>query len=263
MIPWLDLPFEHSPWMSYFYTLQAVLTLLCVIDFYRRGAEPWWIWIILFFQPLGTWAYFVIHVLPRWLPRASFGRGSDQGWWQPRASVDELRFRVERTPTLVNHLAYAERLIEVKQHDQAVLHLQEALQIDEMHCPTMYHLAECRLALGETGQAIALLERLIQRDRAWSHYRAWQLLIQAHEKAGDRSKALDACHELQRFNPTWETRCMLAEHLLDNGQQQAAARLLREGLDETRYFTLGQRFKHWSWIRHAKRLLAEAEKAKS
>src|SRR5262245_45928062 len=93
--PWLALP-------------QMALTVWMLVDAYRRGAEAIWFWIILLFQPLGAWIYlFAVKIRDFRLP----GRRSSEPAAQRRLSIDELRYRVERSPTVVHRLALAERLM--------------------------------------------------------------------------------------------------------------------------------------------------------
>src|SRR5690348_17159732 len=90
----------------YLWVPQTILTLWLLVDAYRRGAEGFWLWVILLFQPLGAWVYFFAVKLGdfRGLPRGPLFRGGP--------SLAELRYRAEHIPTLANHLALAQRLIE-------------------------------------------------------------------------------------------------------------------------------------------------------
>src|SRR5437762_11898143 len=114
-----------SPWLL---AAQVAFTLWMFIDAYHRRVEQFWMWVIIFFQPIGTWLYFAVVKVPSFrLPRAL----NSKPVWQRRLSLAELRYRVERTPTVMNRVALAERLMETGTHREAIEHLEAALALDE------------------------------------------------------------------------------------------------------------------------------------
>lgn len=231
---------------------QSGFTIWMLVDANRRRAEQYWFWVILFFQPLGSWAYFLTHKL---------GDFSVAGGWSlfhRRPSLDELRYQVQQTPTLTSYLALAERLVETGEHEEAAKYLELALAREPDHCQVLYLLAVSHAELGRPGQAIPLLERIIQRDRAWSDYSAWRLLVEARSQADDRPGALAACRELVRLSPTLRHRCLLAEHLLDAGHAVEARELLEQSLVDHRYAPAPLRRRNRSWASEARRLQKRA-----
>jgi len=253
--------FQDSPLLlQVFYLLQLGFTIWMAVDVYRGGAEHFWIWIIIIFQPLGPWVYFfAVKIRHLRMPFVSSRGGG--GTWERKLSLDELRYRVERSPTVTNRLALAHRLMDRGLHEDAIVHLEAILQIEPGYCQALHALAECRIAIGEPTHAVTALEKLIERDRRWSHYRAWRTLIQAHEARREPADALKACRELEKQLPTMENRCLLAEHLIDNGLKKEAIELLDQALEDHHYSPWSARLRNWKWAREARKLLAEAEKA--
>src|SRR5437660_472176 len=102
--------------MDYIYShpilsgLQAAFTIWMLLDAYRRQAESFWFYVILFVPVLGTWAYFFA------VKAADFKQLRLPAFLQSRPSLDELRFRCQQTPTLATHLALAERLLEAEEY---------------------------------------------------------------------------------------------------------------------------------------------------
>src|SRR3954447_24282 len=100
--------FVRYPFLS---AVQTAFMIWMLVDAYRRHAESFWFWVILFLPGLGAWVYFFaikIH---------DFHRGEAGGFslgalFQRPPSLEELRYRAEQMPTLVNHLTLAQRLIE-------------------------------------------------------------------------------------------------------------------------------------------------------
>jgi hypothetical protein len=241
-----------GPWLV---AAQAAFTLWMFIDAYRSHAEQLWFWVILFFQPIGTWLYFVVVKLPSFrLPRGM----NNTPLWQRKLSLDELRYRVERTPTVINHVAYAERLMEKGEHAEAIPHLEAALTLDETFCQALHDLAVCHIACRQATQALTALERLMKRDARWADYRAWRTQIDAHDALGRRDDALQTCRELEKRQPTWENKCRLAERLIDTGQKVDAVKILEQALEDHHFAPFKIRLRHWRWARHAQQLLKEA-----
>jgi hypothetical protein len=233
------------------YVLQLGFMLWMLIDAYRRQAEIFWYWIILFLPFLGAAAYFVLVLLPN----ARVARNVNiASLFQRRASLDELTYRAEQTPTLTNHLQLAQRLLELKRPADAVPHLQAALKKEPEHASCLFALAQCRHALGEHQAAAELLEKLLARDPRWSNYTAWRLLIAVKMEAGDAAGSLAACRELVRLSPTLENQCALAEHLISLEQTDEARALLDRALREHDFAPSAIRSRNRKWARQARKL---------
>jgi hypothetical protein len=236
------------PFYAFLVLLQGAFTIWMLLDCRRSQQDYAWFWVILWFQPLGAWAYFLmvkradlpLHRVP--------GAGKLAGWLQGRPSLDELRYKVEQVPTLANRLALAERLMEQRDYAGAIPFLEGALKTEPDHAQARYSLALCHARLGQPGQATPHLERLLARDPRWGNYAAWRLLIEARVESGDGASALAACRELVRLEPTLQNHCLLAEHLLAQGQTDEARRLLDGALRDHDYAPgpIRRRNRHWA-----------------
>jgi len=229
--------------------VQAAFTIWMLVDAYRRQAEPFWFWVILLLQPLGAWVYFFA------IKVADFRLGSTGlSLFQRRPSLAELRYRAEHVPTLTSNLALAERLIEIGQHENALPYLDAALKREPDHCQILYLLALCSTDLGEPDKAVELLGKINGRDRCWSDYSAWRLLVTAHDQRNDAAAALSACRELVRLSPSLRHKCILAEHLFDEGLVDEASNLLQRALEDYRYSPSNFRWRNRRWAGVARRL---------
>ncbi len=240
--------FEH--YEQALYLLQAAFTVWMLIDAFRRG-EGYWPWVILFVPGLGAWAYFFVVMVPRW----AGGRSWSLPAFRRGPSLEELRFRAEHSPTLANHLDLAERLAERGEHAEALPHLDEVLAREPEHCRALFLLAKCHAELGQTDKAIPCLEKIVTRERYWSNYAAWYVLIELRGEAGDAAGAADSCRQLARLSPTLRHQCLLAERLLDADQPGEARQVLDVALREYQYAPLNLRWRNWRWASEARRLL--------
>jgi hypothetical protein len=246
------LPFLYE--MPYLFVAQVALTIWMLVDANRRGVEQYWFWMILVLQPIGAWAYFFIYKARDF--RGS--RGAIGNLFQRRASLDELRYRVERTPTAASRLELGQRLIEIGQHAEAVPHLQAVLNHEPDHGQASFSLATCHRQSGHPELAVPLLEKLVARHAAWGNYRGWHALVEARQEAGDARGAVTGCRELLRAAPTLEHRCLLAEHLLEAGEKEEARGVLEQGLADYGYASGPSRRRERRWAGEAKQLLKRA-----
>jgi hypothetical protein len=228
---------------------QAALTVWMLVDAYRRPADGFWLLVIFLFQPLGPWVYF-------FAVKARDFRGP-RGWSLPARgpSLAELRYRAGNVPTLANHLALAQRLIQRQEYDEAVGHLEAGLKIEPDHGQLLYSLALCHARRGQPEGAVPLLQRLLDRDPRWSNYVAWHLLIEARTELEDYPGAVADCRELVRLAPTLEHQCLLAEHLLDGRQDREAREVLDRSLQDHTFAPGPIRWRNRRWARRARRLL--------
>jgi hypothetical protein len=247
---WLQVLIIDHPLVS---LLQLALMVWMLIDSRRRAeVDPYWFWIILFVPVLGAWAYFFVVFVPSLKP------GRLAAWFRGRPSLDELRYRAEHMPSLVNRVALAQRLMEEGDPAEALPHLQAALKQEPEHGLLLYTLARCHLQQGHPELATPILEGLTAREPRWSNYAGWRLLAEARAAAGDAAGAAQSCRELARLAATLEYHCLLAEYLLEAGQTVEARAVLEQALRDHDYSS-ASRSRNARWAREARRLLKQAE----
>ncbi|HYT87671.1 MAG TPA: tetratricopeptide repeat protein [Gemmataceae bacterium] len=231
------------------------LIVWALIDLSTRQVESYWVWVILLLPGVGALVYLFAVVRPNL-------RSLGSSWFTPRPSLDELRYRAEQAPTLTNHLALAERLIEGEDFAAAIPHLEEAHKREPEHGQVLYSLAYCHVQEGRAAAAVPLLEQLTQREPRWWHYTGWHLLITAQDEAGDRPAAVASCRELVRLSPTLEHSCLLAERLLQDGQTGEVQLLLQRALQDYEFAPGSSRRRNRRWAGEARRLLRQATAAR-
>jgi hypothetical protein len=237
----------------YLWILQAAMTIWMVVDAHRRGVEQYWYWLILLIQPFGAWAYFFLYKVHDFRGRrVGFGT-----LFQRRASLEELRYRVDRAPTMANRLELAQRLVEKNVAAEAVPHLQAVLAHEPEHCEALYVLATCYRQQGNAEQAVPLLQTLLKKHPGWNHYSGWHALIDARVAAGDEVGAVSSCRDLVKAVPSLENKCLLAEHLTAAGQKAEARQLLEKVLEDYAFMEGRFRRRDRRWAREAKAMLKQ------
>jgi hypothetical protein len=239
---------------------QTAFMIWMLVDAYRRQAEVYWYWLIFCMPFIGAWVYFFAIKLADF---RSFHLGA---FFQPKARLDELRYRAEHMPTLTNHLNLAKRLIEQHEHEEAISHLKSALKQEPDHPTALYSLALCHKEMGHPELALEPLEKLLGRDSRYANYAGWHLLIEARTLTGNSSAALEQCRELARVAPTLQHQCLLAEHMLVGGQTDEARSLLEHSLQDHAFLPAPIRRRNRKWANQAsrlhKRIVAELDGAK-
>jgi hypothetical protein len=231
----------------------AAFTVWMLVDAYRRPAEGYWPWVILFVPVVGPLAYFFAVKLGDFPGLREFSL-FQFSLFQRRPGLDELRYRAQHTPTLSNHLALAQRLVERGEHEEAVPHLEAVLVQEPGLAPALYALAVCHVEQGQPDKAVPELAKIIQRERGWSNYAAWYLLIRAHEEAADGEKVLAVTRDLARLAPTLRHQCLLAEKLFDAGQTDEARELLERSLEDHQFAPGFIRRRNRRWASRARQL---------
>jgi hypothetical protein len=229
---------------------QGAFMVWMLVDAQRRRAEPFWFWVILIVPVVGAWAYFFSVKAPT-MQGQSFSLGT---LFQRQASLEELRYRAEQTPTLANHLALAERLMDRGEHAEALSHLEAARKLEPEHCQVVFGLAVCHCEDNHANVAVPLLEDIVHRNPTWSDGAAWRQLIRARLQCGDHAGALADCRELARRTPTLQNRCILAERLLEEGFDDEARSLLEQSLRDHEFAPGPIRRKNRPWASIARRL---------
>jgi hypothetical protein len=241
--------FEFSP----LYFLQAALTIWMLVDAHRRGVEFFWFWVILFFQPFGAWVYFFVHKLKDF----QAGSGQLSQLFHRKASLAELRYQVEQTPTAAARLELGQRLVESGDFSEALPHLEAVLQRESEHCQCLFLVAQCHRGLGRPSEAVPPLEKLIAKHASWSDYQGWRALVDACLEAGDSGEALTRSRELARLSPSLQHKCMLAERLLELGDKGEARKVVEQGLDDYRFTAGPGRRRDRRWVGRARQLLKD------
>jgi hypothetical protein len=255
-----DIPY----WGPVLSVLQLAFTIWMLADAYSRRVEYFWYWVIFIFQPIGPWVYLFVVKRPRFNFSSSRLRPSsttrDLSPTGRRLSLDELRFQVNRAPTVFNRFALAELLMDRGAYTEAIPLLEAVLAIDPNYCSVLHALAVCRLATNAAEEAVPPLEKLLNRDPRWENYRAWHTLIEAQMARGQTAAALTACQELANRMPTLENNCLFAKHLLASGRPSEAVKVLHAGLEDYNFSPWKSRWRNWRWAKEARQLLTEADK---
>lgn len=230
--------------------LITALWLWAAIEMFRRGdVRSWWI-VALFLGPLGALAYLLVRVMPEWMPAARPQAG-------PKISLALAEIEVERLDNASAWRDLAEARRFKGRYPEALEAARRAAQKDPRDPHVAWELAQCLIASGAAGEAIAPLELALERDRSFAAGDTLLAYARALDAAGRRDEALAAYRELGTRSSRSELVYALAEAEIAAGNVDAGRAALQRVINEGKLvpgYLAGQ---VRPWMRRAKRRLAD------
>ena len=161
----------------------VILQAMALVHFIRRRPDNVWLWIIVFFGPLGALVYIAMEVVPDLgLLRQSldsFGR---------RKRINQLEAVVLENPAAGNYEELADLLLDEGKFARARECYDKAITSRGDPDP-IYRRGIAELQLGDFAAAAADLEYVISRDAKYDFNRAIALLAHAYANSGEAEHA--------------------------------------------------------------------------
>lgn len=233
--------------------LHLAVALFFAVHAVRSGRELYWLLILFSFPLLGSVVYF----FAIYLPHSHVERGLRQAGRtlerviDPGRALREAQNASELTPTAHNQTRLARALYDAGQYQQSAEQFEVCLRGPFARDPELaLGAATARLASGEAGEAIRLLQDLRGRAPEFRPEPVGLLLAKAYDKAGLAAEAAAEYEELiDRFDSV-EARAEYVLSSLRAGRREAAQRELA---------VLDKRRKHMS--KHTRSLYQELFRA--
>jgi hypothetical protein len=211
--------------MTILYLLQAAFTIWMLVDAVKR--RPILYWYVIIFLPFGPFVYFFafkIHDYElAWL-RGLF-RPSP-----PPLSLGELRELVRQSPSVANKMRLAGALHDAGDYAEAAGIFEEVLASRADELDALYGLGRCKMELGEPEAAVQLLEKLVEKNRAYRDYAGCLELAEALHTAGRDGEAIDLLEGVLRSSPRPQHAVALAKHLVEASRIERAQEVLRAAI---------------------------------
>jgi len=237
---------------SFIYPWGLIVQGLALWHFVKRRPDNYWLWIIIFFGPLGAGVYVVAEMIPDLgLLRgvfAGFGRES---------RIHALEALILDNPSAGNLEELAELYFDKKDYAKAREALNRAIQARSDSPHAFYLRAKAALGMGDYAAAIPDLERVVTKDAKFDFYRATGLLGDACARTGDLERAAHYFAPAVEHSTTPETIYNYANFLKLKGEKEEAKewakRLLAKKRTLPRYMQRLER----PWFRKGKALEKE------
>jgi hypothetical protein len=207
--------------------LLSGFTVWMGVEAIRRGQASSWLWIILFFGPVGAAVYFFSEYLGGRFGRVVF---------RPRkVSANDLRraeAEVRRFDSGATWVDYASLLRASRDYPRAIEAAGKAVERSPASLDARYELGLALLAAERHGEAATALEAVVAQDRNFDSGDAFYAMARAQFGAGRLEAARDSFREMESRSSRPEILYEMAGLEARLGDREAAARCLTRIIQE-------------------------------
>jgi len=217
--------------------ISTAFTLWMMVDAIQKGIACRWAFVIMI--PFGEFAYFFavkIHDFkgggagPAHLVGGRSSWHIFQGFRAAPPTIDDLRYELEQSPCIENHMKLARALYDEGNHRETLVELEQILKLDDRDPETHYGMARCHLALSEFEPAERHFREVISLHRSYQDYAAWEDLANVLQQNGRGDEAVEVLRDLHRTCPRLDHGVQLAQLLFDRNQFEEASNELKRAL---------------------------------
>jgi len=204
--------------VQWLYPWGFILQGLAVVHFIRRRPDAYWLWIILFFGPLGAAIYIAFEVIPDLgLLRGAFDA------FPRRKRIRQLEAAVLDNPSAGNYEELADLYSDQGDYVRARDCYNKAISSRADSIDAFYRRGVASIHLGDFSAAAPDLEYVVSRDPKYDFHRAAVALAQAYASAGRPEEADELFQQATRLSTSSEIYFSYASFLASQ-QRNAEAR---------------------------------------
>lgn len=228
--------------------LTIAFSLWMLIDAIRRSAPFYWVLILIFFFPLGSFIYFFVVKFKDYRPL--LGRLVGHSSARRPIPVEQLMARHEAQPSQANQLALAAALYDEERFEQAAALFLDVLERTPVEPDALWGLARVRRSQETHAESLRLYERLIESEPRHGEFTAALEYAEALWDAGQRDRCLEILEDIAEESKRLNHRLAHAHYLVLGGDKAKAKHVLQRALHEHEA--------HPSWLKQKERQWASA-----
>ena len=220
-----------------------------VVDCWQRGNATWWIFIILFFQPIGALVYFVTQYWD--------STRLEHGLWQRLTIGSRIRDVKARAHYLDTSTAFEELgdlYASIRKWSQAEEAYRAALQRDAGNLDAQVRLGYVLVELGRADESWSLLGPAYQKNPGFDDDKLIRHLARCQAMRGNFVDARNLYEYFLRKHTYTEVQLEYARMLLQAGDRDAARKALEELIRDAQHAPKFAQRRDRRWIREARRI---------
>ncbi len=233
------------------YYAGIAFTIATAVTCVRRGQANPWIWIILFFPPIGG----AVYVFTEVLGSHSF-RGLTGGRVASKRELKVAEAEVRRLDNSDAWTSFAQALRSRKQFEQAREAASAAVKKDTTSWRALNELGLAQMGLGDYENAANILSKVVELEPLHAAGDASFALAVSLEKSGRKDDARSVLEQLARTSSLPKVLFSLASLQADAGQTSAARESLERIITEAEYVPSYHRREVRPWVRRARKALS-------
>jgi len=227
-----------------------ILQGLALIHFLRRRPDTYWLWIIIFFGPLGAGIYIFMEVIPDLgLLRSSFEA------FPRRKRIRLLEALVLENPAAGNYEELGDLHLDEGNFARARECYDKAIRSRADLPDAFYRRGIAEIQLGDFAAAVPDLEHVVSREPKYDSNRAQALLAHAYANTGRSDEADALFHDVTQRSTMSETYYNYAAFLLSQGRNDEAREWTQKILAKKPTMPGYLRRRERPWFRRANGLL--------
>ena len=213
--------------LVHFFSWGVALQVMCLIHFFKRRPDQFWIFVIFFGGAVGAAVYLVMEVLPDLTQIKASVRT-----YSRKRRIKVLEALVQVNPAIGNKEELADLLLEENQFPRARAIYNEIISPRTDEIDVFYRRGLCAMGMNDPAAAIPDLERVVQQDPKYDFYRAPGMLAQAYALTGRPDRADQYFRAATEISTLSETMCNYAEFLAAQGRDREAREWVQRVLDK-------------------------------
>ena len=213
------------------FLLSLGMAILLCWHVMKTGRDTFWLWIILFFQPIGGLVYFALNIVPDIFGGSTarkFSRAARQTL-DPHREYREAKAACDDVPTVRNQSRLAAAAMHMGRFEEAETLYRDAAQGIHAEDPVLLlGRANALLELNRPAEALAVLERLGEDETRGRTAPAALALGRAYEGVGRIAEADTAYQWASQRLPGFEALARYAAFMARNGRRDEAREVVTE-----------------------------------
>jgi len=229
-----------------FFSYGFILQLIAIVHWIRRRPENYWIWIILFFGPIGA----VVYLLMEGVPDLGLAGHSFKGMSR-RKRIRMLEAAIIDNPSAGNYEELGELLLEEKKFARSRECFDRALGVRTDSIDPFYRRGIAAFELGDFEAALRDFERVVKSDPKYDFSRAQLFYARSLAKTNRRPEATAVFEKLVQASSSTETLVEAAEFFAAEKRTKEAKELADRVLARRATMPAYQKRRERPWLKRA------------